>query len=180
MAIVKVNYVKRDSKQKHRAKAAIRYMQHRPGKEGQRLRRTLFGLAGVMDRQDAYGLIDDAAKGSILFRFVISPDPNSEDKAADLDLQAITRHTMQQLAESLKKQVDWVGAVHAEHAAHRHVHLLAAVPQRLAPKDLELLRTAASAACLAQRQERDLGREQQQALNGTGPAQKGGGWERTA
>jgi hypothetical protein len=180
MAIVKVKYVKRDKQQKHRAKAAVRYMQHRPGKEGKKLTRTLFGSAGVMDRQEAYGMIDEAGGGSIYFRFIISPDPSLEDKEADLDLRAITLHTMQTLEESLKKQVDWVGAVHAEHSQTRHVHLLATVPQRLGTKDLELLRTAASAACLAQRQVLDLGREEQPALHrdGTGQAQKGGGWER--
>jgi hypothetical protein len=174
MAIVKVNYVKRDNQQKHRAKASIRYMQHRPGKDGKRLRRTLFGIDGVMERQEAYGLIDDAGKGSIFFRFVISPDPNGEDKGADLDMRDITRHTMQQLEEAIKKRVHWVGAVHAEHSEHRHVHLLASVPQRLGTKDLELLRTAATTACLAQRQELDQGREPPRS---TGQAREGGGLE---
>jgi hypothetical protein len=64
MAIVKANYVKRDKKQKQRAKATIRYMEHRPGKEGRKTQRALFGSDGVMDRHEAYTLIDDADKGS--------------------------------------------------------------------------------------------------------------------
>jgi hypothetical protein len=163
MAIVKANYIKRDSMQKHRAKAAIRYLQHRPGKEGKRIRRTLFGLDGSMERVEAYDMIDEAGKGSLFFRFIISPDPKGEDKEMDLDMRRITMQTMQQLEETINKPVHWVGAVHADHVAHRHVHLVAVVPQRLGSTELELLRTAASAACGAQRQQQ---------------AEKGGGWER--
>jgi hypothetical protein len=157
MAIVKVNYVKRDKQQKHRAKASIRYMQHRPGTEGKRTRRILFGLDGSMERVEAYQMIDAAEKGSLFFRFIISPDPEREDKGAALDMRLLAMQTMQQLEETVHKQVNWVGAVHADHVPHRHVHLLAVVPQRLGTNELEQLRTAASAACGVQRQERAQG-----------------------
>jgi hypothetical protein len=131
MAIVKANYVKRDKKQKQRAKATIRYMEHRPGKEGKRIQRALFGSDGVMERQEAYGLIDDAEKGSIFFRFVVSPDPQEEDTRHDLDLRALTEQTMSILTAKFQNQqkvVQWVGAVHADHTPKRHVHILAVVP----------------------------------------------------
>jgi hypothetical protein len=172
MAIVKVNFVKRDKSQKQRAKAAIRYFQHRPGKDGKKLRRILFGLDGSMERDEAYHMIDDAEKGSLFFRFVLSPDPTSEDTGGDLDLRLIARQMMLQLEETLNKQAPWVGAVHADHAVHRHVHLLAVLPRRLATNDLANLRAAASAACEAQLRERDSS-----AKLPTKAWEKGGGWE---
>ncbi len=165
MAIVKANYVKRDKEQHARAKASIRYMQHRPGKDGAKITRTLFNSDGVMDRQQAYGLIDEAGKGSIFFRFILSPDPEQEDKRLDLDLRALTEHTMSTLTEKfheLQKAIQWVAAVHADHAPHRHVHILAVVPGRLTGQDFDTMRDRATTATGAQRTELDRSGEQQQ------------------
>jgi hypothetical protein len=165
MAIVKANYVKRDRKEKHRAKATIRYMQHRPGKEGKRIWRTLFGSDGLMERQEAYELIDTAEKGTIFFRFVLSPDPAQEDRKEDLDLRALTEQTMNVLTEKfhqLQKSVQWVAAVHADHAPHRHVNILSAVPGRLTGQDFDQMREAATTAAVEQRTELDRGFAKQQ------------------
>lgn len=166
MAIVKANYVKRDKKQYARAKASIRYMQHRPGKEGERTRRTLFGLDGSMERQEAYTLIDEAEQGSLFFRFILSPDPESEDTRHDLDLRVLTGRTMRTLTEKFhtrEKPVRWVAAVHADHVPHRHVHILAVVPGRLTGQDFDAMRDAATTAGRAQRTALDRsGGEQQQ------------------
>ena len=62
-------------KKRDGAKASIRYIQHRQGMEGERVSRTLFGSDGFMGRHEAYRMIDEAEKGSVFFRFVISPDP---------------------------------------------------------------------------------------------------------
>jgi hypothetical protein len=175
MAIVKANYVKRDKKQKQRAKATIRYMEHRPGKEGRKTQRALFGSDGVMERKEAYGLIDDAEKGSIFFRFVLSPDPAEEDTRDDLDLRALTDQTMSTLTEKfhkLQKPVQWVAAVHADHVPHRHVHILAVVPGRLTVQDFAHMREAATTASVAQRKELDRHQQQQQ--------QKEVGWQLSA
>jgi hypothetical protein len=61
MAIVKATY----TKSKAGAKAAIRYIQHRPGRDGEKATRELFGSDGVLDRQEAYRMIDAAEKGSV-------------------------------------------------------------------------------------------------------------------
>ena len=37
-----------------------------------------------MERHLAYQMIDEAKKGSLFFRFIISPDPRSEDTENDL------------------------------------------------------------------------------------------------
>ena len=155
MAIVKATYTKSN----RGAKASIRYMEHRPGKDGEKITRTLFGSDGLMGRWQAYRLIDSAEKGSLFFRFVISPDPQQEDTAKDLHLRDVTEKTMLRLEERLNKQVAWVAAEHNDHAPHRHVHVVAVVAGRLNVQDFQALRLEATAACLEQRHERDLARE---------------------
>src|SRR5512144_3138889 len=49
MAVVKANFIKRGRGEKERARATVRYMQHRPGRDNQRLTRALFGSDGHMD-----------------------------------------------------------------------------------------------------------------------------------
>jgi hypothetical protein len=46
MAVVKANYVKKGEGERGRAKATIKYIQHRPGKDKERKARTLFGIDG--------------------------------------------------------------------------------------------------------------------------------------
>jgi hypothetical protein len=162
VAIVKANYVKRGMGEKTKAKATIRYIEHRKGKEGAKITRTLFGRDGVIGRHEAYRMIDEAEKGSIFFRFVLSPDPKQEDTKRDLFLRDVTEKTMMSLEERVHTSIAWVAAVHADHAPHRHVHILAVVQGRLEAPDLQTLRQAATAACLEQRRELDLAREQQE------------------
>jgi hypothetical protein len=157
MAIVKATY----TKSRTIAKAAIRYIEHRPGSEGEKVKRELFGMDGTMDRQQAYQMIDDAEKGTAYFRLVISPDPRKEDTEKDLHLAELTRQTMLTLEERLKKEVPYVAVEHEDHAPHRHIHVLALVNGRLNPQDFQALRTTATEAAVFQRQERDLQRQQQ-------------------
>src|SRR5437016_2791048 len=131
MAIVKATY----TKQRSGAKASIRYIEHRPGKEGEKISRVLFNSDGAMGRWQAYQMIDTAAKGSLFFRFVISPDPRGEDSQRDLHLREVTEQTMQTLEERLHKPISWVAAEHNDHAPHRHVHVVAVVPGRLHVQD---------------------------------------------
>jgi hypothetical protein len=158
MAVVKNSYIKPSGHDRKQAKAAIRYIQNRTGKEGVKARRDLFGRDGVMDKIDAYRMIDDADKGSVFFRFIISPDPAAEDTKWDISLSSITEHTMLGVEERLNRSVEWVAAEHADHTPYRHVHILAVLP-RLAYQDFQalprLMRTAATQACWQQRQERD-------------------------
>lgn len=165
MAVVKANFVKRGTGEHARAKATIRYIEHRKGKDGQKITRQLFGSDGAMERQEAYSMIDGAEKGCIFFRFVISPDPQEEDKRRDLDMRILSEQTMQQLNEKFQKfqkPVQWVGAIHADHAPNRHVHVLAVVPGRLNTQDFQIMRAKATAASLEQRKELDLIRQQRE------------------
>ena len=157
MAIVKATY----TKSRHGAKASLRYITHRPGKDGKRATRTLFGNDGAMGKWQAYRMIDEAKKRTVFFRMVISPDPQQEDTQKDLHLWDITEQTMLRLEERLQHEVSYVAAEHADHAPHRHVHVLVLVTGRLTPQDFQALRETATAAAVLQRKGRDLAVAQQ-------------------
>lgn len=156
MAIFKANYVRRGKSSKALAKASIRYMQHRPDKEGRRITRALFGSDGAMERQEAYQMIDEASKGNFFYRFILSPDPKKEDHNHDLDMRDIARQTILALEERLGQSILWVGATHDDHAPHLHAHLVAIIPQKLTVKDFNMLRQATTGAALEQRHFLDL------------------------
>jgi hypothetical protein len=157
MAVVEAKFYKT----KPRMKAAVRYIEHRAGKDGQKVKRELFGMDGTMDRQQAYEMIDEAGKGIVFFRFIISPNPTEEDTEKDLHLAELTRQTMLTLEERLQKEVPYVAAEHDDHAPHRHVHVLACVNGRLNIPDLQAMRQTATQTAESQRQERDQARQQQ-------------------
>jgi hypothetical protein len=161
MAVVTANYIRRGKVGNPRAKDAIRYMQHRRGKDGAAITRPLFGTDGRQGREDAYRMIDDAPAGTHFYRITLDPDPNTEDGKKDLDLRDLTERTIQSLEALLKGHVYYVAAVHADHAPHRHVYLLASVHRRLNTPELKHLRDTATEVCLEQRRERDRALERQ-------------------
>ena len=164
MAVVKTNYVKQNGREKANTKATIRYIQNRPGQDKERLSRVLFGNDGMMERKDAYRMVDEAPPGSVFWRIMFSPDPNGEDEPRDLNLpEAAEKMIMLTFGVRLHKQVQWVAAVHADHRPHRHVHIVAIVPGKLSRHDFaalpQVLRYEATQACLEQRRELDLTRD---------------------
>src|SRR5437763_11826693 len=168
MAIVKATYTKSSGA----AKASIRYMQHRPGAEGAKTTRNLFGSDGLMGRWEAYRMIDEAEKGSFFFRFVISPDPQKEDSERDLFLREITEKTMLSLEDRVQQPLSWVAVEHTDHAPHRHIHVLAIVPGRLQVADFQHMRQTATEESREQRHQRDLMNELQHKEQ-----ERGGQWE---
>jgi hypothetical protein len=156
MAVVKANFVKRDRRAKERAKATVRYIQSRPGKDGEKLTRDLFGPDGTLTRDQAFKMIDEAKKGTIFYRLVLSPDPNSEDTLRDLDLRNLTTALMLRLEERLKTEIPFAASVHSDHSPHRHVHIVALLVHKLTQQDLSFLRNAAAEAILQQRRLREL------------------------
>jgi len=157
MAIVKATYTKSGAG----AKASIRYIEHRPGKDGEKITRNLFNSDGLKGRWQANRMIDEAEKGSVFFRFVISPDPKQEDTGKDLFLREITEKTMYSLEDRLNKQIQWVATEHDDHAPHRHIHVLAIIPGRLQVQDFQTMRQTATAAALEQRRHHDLAQQHQ-------------------
>jgi hypothetical protein len=155
MAIVKASYTRSVGA----AKAAIRYIGNRPGKDGAKTQRSLFNADGKMERSEAYQMVDQAQKGSYFFRLVISPDPNREDTGKDLSMREVTEKTMASLEQRFNTPLQWVAVIHADHAPHRHVHAIAILPERLHVRDFQLLRGAATEAALEQRQHLDVARQ---------------------
>src|ERR671914_945224 len=110
MAIVKANYVKRGKGERGRAKTTIRYITHRRDLDGHTVTRELFGYDGSLTKEQTYRMIDEARRGTIFYRIVISPAPKQEDRYKDLDLSELTIHTMLALEERLGKQIQFVAA----------------------------------------------------------------------
>jgi hypothetical protein len=158
MAIVKASYTRRGGA----AKASVRYIENRPGKDGARVVRTLFNADGKIERGEAYTMIDQADKNSYFFRLVISPDPRGEDSDKNLSLREITECTIQSLEDRLHQPLQWVAAVHADHTDNRHIHAIAFVPERLQVQDFQRMRRAATEEALEQRHQLDQAREQQE------------------
>jgi hypothetical protein len=162
VAVVMGNYIPPNAKAKGAAKANIRYIEHRPGKDGVRLWRTLFGSDGRIGREEAYAIIDQAEPGAVFWRLKISPDPKTEDSQRDLSMQEVTERTMNSLQEQLGREIHWVGAIHADHAPHRHIHVLALLPKLSKQEFARLpnsLRDSATTTCVVQRRELDVLRD---------------------
>jgi hypothetical protein len=160
MAVVKANYVRKGKGERVKAKANIRYIQERPGRDKEKLTRPLFNNAGVLGRHEAYQFIDEEGrKGRYFYRRKLSPDPIKEDTKRDLNMQKLTRQMMLSLEKRLKTTIPWAGALHDDHTDIRHVHILAAIPRRLQRHELESLIREASAICQEQWRELEPGLE---------------------
>ena len=155
MAIVKASYTRHGGT----AKASVRYIENRPGKDGTKCQRTLFTADGRVERVEVYDMIDQADKNSYFFRLVISPDPAREDNDKNLALREITARTIQSLEDRLQKPLQWVAAIHADHTDNRHIHALVIVPTRLQVQDFQHMRSAATEVAREQRRQLDLLRE---------------------
>jgi hypothetical protein len=129
-----------------RAKAAIRYVTHRPARDTDgRVTRALFGaLDDDVPKATAYALID-AATDRYVYRLIISP---GGETAADL--RELTRDTMDDLANRLQCDFPWLAVEHRDHSNNDHVHVVAVFDRRLHVDNLRLLRDAA--ACAHERQ----------------------------
>ncbi len=160
MAIIKASYTRSGGG----AKASIRYIQNRPGKDGAKTQRSLFSDEGKLDRKDAYAMIDQAAKGSYFFRLVISPDPHHEDSDTQLTLRELAEQALRSLEGRFQQPVQWVATIHADHTENRHIHAIAVVPKRLQVLDFQRMRDAATQEALAQRQQLDVAREMQEQM----------------
>jgi hypothetical protein len=157
MAVVRGNYCQKGGSERKIAKANIYYIQTRPGKNKERLTRTLFGASGTMGRREGYQCITDAPAGTYFYRLKLSPDPKREDVKRDLNMHKLTRTMMRTLAKRLNTDIPWVAALHDDHTDIRHVHILAAIPKRLQTYELEFLIREATALSLGQRRFLDRG-----------------------
>ena len=163
MAIVKGNYTRSNGA----IKAHLKYIVHRPGKEGEKKTRALFGFAGELSKADAYNMMD-AHKGMTYFRIVLNFHPKREDKQRDLDLSSITKQTMLVLEKRLNRRIEFIAVVHDNHGKNslRHIHTIVPIKlqrgERLTRADFKALRDIATEKALFQRQALDLVQEYHQ------------------
>src|SRR4029450_4773520 len=74
----------------------------------------------------------------------------------DLDLRSLTITTMLKLEERYGKSIQFVAAIHDDHAPHRHVHALVILNgRRLTRADFAALREHARNRALTQRRYKD-------------------------
>ena len=158
MAIVKANYTRKGRV----AKASVRYIENRPGRNGTKIQRTLFNADGKVAREEVYTMIDQADTNSYFFRLVISPDPQREDSDRQLSLRELTEKAIRSLEDRFQRPLQWVATIHADHAEHRHIHAIAIVPERLQVQDFQRMRSAATEAAREQRRQLALTREAHQ------------------
>jgi hypothetical protein len=159
MAFVGTSYIRRGKVGNAKAKDNVRYIQHRSGKDKERVMRPLFTSDGPMTRLEAYQFIDEAPKGTHFYTVIINPDPEKEDTYKDLDMRQIAITTMQTIAAIVDTPVIWVAAIHDDHTDKNHVHALAALPRRLEKPELDRIREETTYTCLEQRRELDRSRE---------------------
>jgi len=157
VAIVKVSY----TRSRGAIKAGLKYMVHRPGQEGGKITRTLFGHDGERSKAEAYQWLD-AQKGMTYFRIVLNFHPKREDARRDLDLPSITRQTIRALENRLQRRIGFIAVEHNDHGKNKLRHIHAIVPiklargERLTRADFKALRDIATEQALLQRKARDL------------------------
>jgi hypothetical protein len=154
---VKATRGKRDNTDAARARDNVRYIMHRRDREGSKITRDLFGFDGFVSKEHAYRMIHEApTKGRYYYRVILSPDPRREDRYKDLDLRHLTIATMLKLEERYGKSIQFVAAIHDDHAPHRHVHALVILNgRRLTSADFAALRDHARNRALVQRRYKD-------------------------
>ncbi len=95
-------------------------------------------------------MIDEAKRGTLFYRLILSPDPSREDTDKDLDLTNLTLDTILALEERIGKQVQFAATLHDDHSNHRHTHLLVLVHgRRLTREDFKALRLEATTQALS-------------------------------
>ena len=126
MAIVKAYFTRSSEK----IKKTLNYIVHRPGREGEKLNRELFGdMEESIRKEDAYRLID-ASAGMTFFHLKLNFHPEREDTRKDLNLRDITRQSMVALEERLQRPIRFLAVEHNDHTDLRHIHAIMLVKLR--------------------------------------------------
>jgi hypothetical protein len=158
MAIVKISY----TRDPIAIKAHLRYIVHRRGKDREIMSRELFDAFDRSDKAYAYELID-ATQHPLFFKIIINLDPKREDTFKDLDLQHISRQTLNAMQRLIgRDDLPFVATIHDDHTPLRHIHAIAMVQGKIAKADFQKLKTlwlTATAEARSLRRQRDRVRE---------------------
>lgn len=155
MAIVKASFTRSSEK----IKKTLNYIVHRPGKEGEKLNRELFGnFEESIRKEDAYRDID-LQPGMTYFHLKINFHPEREDTRKDLNLRDITRQSMMVLEKRIQRPIHFLAVKHNDHTPLRHIHALVLVKlnrgERISIEDWKVCREAATEQARLQRRALD-------------------------
>jgi hypothetical protein len=139
--IVKARYSRGLKAALQLAKGHVRYAVHRCNEQGQRQYREVWDRDGGIGKAAAYARIDRVQQDDYVYRLMLSPHPEHQDTAHQLDLKSWTQQMMQQLEQDFGRRVDWFAVSH-EHPEHRHVHVVAVSKQRLGVGQFRSMREA--------------------------------------
>ena len=137
----------------------LNYIVHRPGKEGEKLNRELFGdLEESIRKEDAYGRLV-AGQGMTFFHLKLNFHPEREDTRKDLNLRDITRQSIMALEERLQRPIRFLAVEHNDHTDLRHIHAIMLVKlrrgERIGIEDWKVCREKATEQAALQRRALD-------------------------
>ena len=172
MAIVKAYFTRSSAK----IKKTLNYIVHRPGREGEKLSRELFGnTAESIHKDDAYRLFD-AGGGMTYFHLKVNFHPKQEDTRKDLNLRDITRQSIAVLEERLQRTIRFLAVEHNDHTDLRHIHAIVLVKlrrgERIGREDWKVCREMATEQARLQRRALDIVRRVQRDLQWQGRVAK--------
>jgi hypothetical protein len=155
MAIVKAYFTRSSEK----IMKTLNYIVHRPGKEGEKLNRELFGdLEESIRKEDAYGRLV-AGQGMTFFHLKFNFHPEREDTRKDLNLRDITRQSIMALEERLQRPIRFLAVEHNDHTDLRHIHAIMLVKlrkgERIGIEDWQVCREKATEQAALQRRALD-------------------------
>jgi hypothetical protein len=80
MAVVTLKY----TRNKQEIKANLKYFTHRAGREHEKMTRDIFTNSGATDKQEFYSQVKHAGRSILFYKFIINPDPKTEDNLKTL------------------------------------------------------------------------------------------------
>jgi Zn ribbon nucleic-acid-binding protein len=159
-----LNYIRPGKSVKKQVMKALGYMEHRSGKEGEHIDRTLFGHGGSLTEEQAAQMISEAPTNTYYWRLKISPDLKTENRGEKLDLWALTKKIVEFLEQRLgRENIPFVGAEHRDHTRIPHVHAILLIQRHgreilIDKATLEAVRQFATEQALAQQEARQASR----------------------
>ncbi|MBV9482090.1 MAG: hypothetical protein JO249_15280 [Acidobacteria bacterium] len=93
----------------------------------------------MLEKEQAYRLIDEAGRGTKFIRIILSPDPIREDTNRDLDMRRLTVATIEALQRRLKTPIRFIAALHDDHTDKRHCHIIALCNRPLFGRDFSAM-----------------------------------------
>ena len=120
MAIDKIKYIRPGKSAAARAKVKLAYI----GRDKEKTPRVLFGHDGVLTKEQAEEMIDNAPKNTYFWSLILSPDRKTENIEKKLNLRKLTKEFVEFLEVRLNRpNIPFVAAEH-NNTDNPHTHTL--------------------------------------------------------